>query len=126
LYSNLRRGYLDMIMNLNIDWNEWNPDIYFIFKNWINLCIVLQSRVLCIGMVNRKLSIVFTCLHSQSLQKDENISTFAKLKDTRWLMEKFCCNRVIHKVILSWPCLWACFHSPIPSFSGICKVRNLY
>ncbi len=47
-----------------------------------------------------------------------------KAKNTRWLTEKVCCNRVIHKATLSSPCLWACFHSPIPSLSDICKVRN--
>jgi hypothetical protein len=42
--------------------------------------------------------------------------------------EKFSCViefRVIHKVTLSSPCLWACFH-PIPSLSGIRKVRKFY
>ncbi len=34
--------------------------------------------------------------------------------------------RFISKVTLSSPCPWACFRPPIPSFSGIRKVRKFY
>jgi hypothetical protein len=33
-------------------------------------------------------------------------------------------DRAIRKVTLSSPCLWASFHPPILSFSGIRKVRT--
>jgi hypothetical protein len=32
--------------------------------------------------------------------------------------------RVIHKVTLSSPSLWAAFHPLLPSCSGICKVKK--
>jgi len=35
-----------------------------------------------------------------------------------------CEDRVIRKVTLSSPCLWACFHPPFPYFSGILKVMK--
>jgi hypothetical protein len=80
-------------------------------------------HLICIGMVNRKLWIVFTCcIHNHC----RRMRIFLPLQSQKHKVVdgKVCCNRVIHKVTLSSPCLWACFHSPIHSFSGICKVRN--